>query len=305
MVDEKKRSLKNLLFKPPVPFSDKRDLNWPFIRNVALGLVVLAVLVILVMPAQDLPVTFSSEDESSPSHPQVQHEPIAMPPSLRGYRTAMGYSGAPANSSTRNRSGAMVISREGLDPNSQLHPGQRIRVRLTERVVVSSQAMPVIGVVTEDFLQEGTLAIPKGSKVFGEVSFDSDSKRGQLSWRSIQIGSTRIRQFDALSTSLDGQAGIEGQVHSDALKNSIGQTMTKFIGAYAEGSMERTSMFGGSPGGSENGLKNAVSETAKDRAEKMAERMKKEREWLELKPDQEFFALLTQPFRFRDPGGTY
>jgi hypothetical protein len=69
--------------------------------------------------------------------------------------------------------------------------------------------------------------------------------------------------------------------------------------------MERTSMFGGSPGGKENGFKNAVAETAKDQAERMADKMKKEREWLELDSSSEFLALLTQPFRFRDPGGAY
>lgn len=306
MVEQRKKGLRDVFLRSPVPFSGKRDVNWIAIRNVflAIGLIVLVAILLIPSSQEEIPFKVGDDNNTEAEVLPSYREPLDISSSIRGYRAAMGHSASGGTSPSRSRNGSMIIAREGLDPSSQLPPGSRVRVRLLERVVVSSQSMPVIGIVTEDCTLDGTLAIPKGSSVFGEVVFDSDLRRGVLTWRSIQIGGTRVRQFDALSTALDGQAGIEGRIHSDALKNSVGQTMTRFIGAYAEGSMERSSFFG-NPGGKENGLKNAVAETAKDQAERMADRMKKEREWLELKPETEFLALLTQPFRFRDPGGAY
>jgi hypothetical protein len=93
-------------------------------------------------------------------------------------------------------------------------------------------------------------------------------------------------------------------VHSDALKNTIGQTLTRFVGAYAEGSMSRGAL-GATEGGSANGFKNAISETATERAQAWAEDMKKERMWIEIPSGSESWAVLTQAFVFRDPGSTF
>lgn len=303
MVEKPKWSFMELFLKKPVPFSSKRDVNWVAVKNVLGALVGIAVIFVLFLPGKE-PSTEQVQESDELKVPEQRTLEEMPDTSGRGYRAAMGYSGGGGSGSTRSRASAMIVSRDGLDSQTQAHPGSRIRVKLTQRVVVSTQGMPVIGVVVEDFEQDGIVAIPRGSKVFGEVTFDQETKRGALSWRSIQIGNGRVRTFSALSTSLDGQAGVEGQVHSDAVKNALGQTMTRFIGAYAEGSMERTAFFG-SPGGKENGMKNAIAETAKDQADRMADKLKKEREWLELQPGQEFLALLTEPFRFRDPGGSY
>lgn len=303
MSESKSKSFSDIFLKKPVPFSDKRDVNWSAVRNLSVAMLILIVLGILLMPSKQQDIAFREGEKPRLEQTMPTSGPEQIPASAHGYRAAMGYPGA-GGGSAKQRNGAMIISRDGLDSNSQLSPGSRVKVRLTQRVVVSNQAIPVIGEVTEDCVHEGDIAIPKGSKLFGDINFDSESKRGQLTWRSIQIGQGRVKQFEALSTALDGQAGIEGQVHSDAMKNSAGQALTRFIGAYAEGSMERTSFFG-SPGGNANGLKNATAETAKYEAERMADRLKKEREWLELQPESEFYALLTQPFRFRDPGGIY
>lgn len=301
---EGKSKLKEFFLKKPVSFSDKRDINWAAARNVCFALLGIAVVAILLMPARQDDQSFQNGEKSRPVETDAPLDQAPPTADTRAYRSAMGYGGSGGSGSTRNRASGMIVSREGVVSQTQLPPGSRIRVGLTERVIVSTQAMPVIGIVLSDCEQDGVVAIPKGSKLFGDISYDPDSKRGQLSWRSIQLANGRIRQFDAISTSSDGQAGVAGKVHSDALKNTIGQTMTRFVGAYAEGSMERTA-FMGSPGGKQNGFKNAVAETAKDQADRMADGLKKEREWLELNPGQEFFAILTQSFRFRDPGGAY
>ena len=103
---------------------------------------------------------------------------------------------------------------------------------------------------------------------------------------------------------MDGQVGVEGRIHSDAIKNTIGETITRFIGAYAQGSIQQGSL-GAAPGGSENGLKNAVAETANARADAWGEDLKKEKKWIELEAGTESYAVLTQSFVFRDPGATY
>lgn len=102
----------------------------------------------------------------------------------------------------------------------------------------------------------------------------------------------------------DGQAGIEGKVKSEALKNTVGETLTQFIGSYAEGSMSQGA-FGASQGGVSNGLKNAVAQTAKERASSMADAMKKEKKWIEVNAGTETLAVLSQSFVFKDPGAVY
>lgn len=297
--------LKEFFLKKPVPFSQKRDIKWSVVRNVLLGNLGIAILVILFMPSKSPQIAFRDDKISRPDDKALKPSKLdsSMPSGLRGYRSAMGnLNGGPTRETSRARQAAMIISRSGLDATTQLPPGSRLKVRLIERVVVSNQAFPVIGVVVQDADQGGVLAVPKGAKIFGEVAFDPDLKRGQIIWKAIRFGSARMRALEAISTGLDGQAGVEGVVHSNATMNMVGQTMTRLVGAYAEGSMERTAFFG-SPGGRENGMKNAVSATAKDHADRIADDMKKEKVWLELKPDNDFYVLLTQSFQFRDPGG--
>jgi type IV secretory pathway VirB10-like protein len=159
--------------------------------------------------------------------------------------------------------------------------------------------------VSKDVIQEdGSAAIPQGSKLYGEASFDGNSERVQTTWKSVQYPNGALKPISAISLGSDGQVGIEGDVHSSSIKNAIGQTLTRFVGAYAEGSMQRGA-WGSNQGGESNGLKNAISETAKDRANAWGEDMKKERKWVELKSGEVAFALMTQAFQFREAGATY
>ncbi|MGK5090142.1 hypothetical protein WDW86_21545, partial [Bdellovibrionota bacterium FG-2] len=88
------------------------------------------------------------------------------------------------------------------------------------------------------------------------------------------------------------------------LKNTIGQTVTRFIAAYAQGSMTRNSN-GDSAGGSQNGMLNAFGQTAQDRGQAWADGMKKEKKWIELPPGAEALAVLSQPFTFKDQGSVH
>jgi hypothetical protein len=296
-----RKSLMERFLKDPVPFSDKRDVNWVLVRNVAIGAVVLVVIGLLVIPGKSPEVEFSDRDR------QIQEREILMNVPEGTYNQPRPVANYGYQSPTRGegqRQGGMVISREGSDAAVSLQPGAKIRMRLLERVIVGSQSIPIVAIVTEDYSAESGVAIPKGSKVFGDASFDKDSSRALVSWKNIQFPGGRFRQFEALAAALNGHPGLEGTIHSEALKNALGHTMTRFVGAYAEGSMEKSPVFG-SKGGHENGMKNAIAETAKDQADRYADSLKKERVWIELKPNTEFFALVTQSFRFRDPGGAY
>ena len=172
---------------------------------------------------------------------------------------------------------------------------------IIETATVATTGMPVIGIVTHDFAHEDNVAIPQGSKLFGQVSFNNDSDRAQIDWRSVQLADGRERSLTAIGVSNDGQVGVEGTIHSSAVRNAVGETMTRFIGAYAQGSMQ-TGIFGAGPGGNENGWKSAVAQTANDQANALAENLKKEKRWIELSPQVEFFAVLTNNFIYRDPG---
>ena len=311
-----KNRLSKLLLKDALPLTKKRDVNWSVLRKFAGIGIGIAVLIVLLLPAPKEEQTVFHErtqggsvSESGQNNPtqdtlvqlQAARTNVAAVPTSLDHLYAGGGTGV---GSTRDRNSSMILTRGGVDSRTQLPPGSRIPVRLLQGAVVANQAMPVIALVARDVVQEDGLAIPKDSKLFGDVSFDDGSERAQVSWKSIQFPDGRERQLSAIGVGQDGQVGVNGKIHSDALKNTVGQTLTRFIGAYAEGSMQRGAL-GASEGGRDNGLKNAIAETAKDRAEAWAEDMKKERKWIELRAGSEFYAVVTQPFTFRDPGATY
>jgi type IV secretory pathway VirB10-like protein len=153
-------------------------------------------------------------------------------------------------------------------------------------------------------MQDNEIAIPQGAKLIGDISFDDSNERAQVSWRSIIMPDGRERPLSGIGVGRDGQTGVDGNVKSESLKNAVGQTLTRLIGAYAEGSMSR-GQSGSNEGGNQNGMKNAIAETANDRANALAEDMKKEKKWIELQMGTEFYTVLNQPFLFRDPGATY
>jgi hypothetical protein len=306
--------LKRFLFHEPKPFSDRQEINWKTIRKIAIGCVTVGVVVILALPApkpdsgpfhEKMEAGSTAESKSGSSDPTTD----TLAQLQRSHSSFVGdylNSGGSVTASgvNQNRNTPMILMRGGLDSKTQMPPGSRLAVRLTERLVVASQPMPVIGVTTRDYLHEDYLAVPQGSKVFGEVSFDESAERAQVSWRSIQFPDGRERQISAVGLGIDGHAGVEGNVHSDGLKNTIGLTLSTLIGGYFEGSMQRGT-FGASEGGHENGVKNALAQTAKTRGEGFAEDLKKERKWIELEAGTECLAVLNQSFLFRDPGGTY
>ena len=313
--------MKNIFLKEPVPFATRREPNWKTIKWAGVSAVGAAVFFLLIYSPKppeetsyhekaETESTQSKSTESAPSDTAVSQleqgrvNMNSVPRSLDYLYSRSGGGSGSFQGGNSNRNSSMIVSRGGLDSKTQLPPGSRIKVRIIEQAIVANQSMPVIGLVASDYVHEDGLAIPKDSKIFGEISFDESSDRAQFSWRSIQFPDGRDRPISAIGVGFDGQVGVEGKIHSNAFKNTMGQTLTRFIGAYAEGSMQKGA-FGGNPGGSDNGWKNAIAETAKDRADAWADDLKKEKKWIELRAGTESFAVLNQPFTFRDPGGSF
>lgn len=309
---------KSILWKDQKFFLNRREINWRSIFHCSLVALFLGIIGILMIPApkenQGAFTERSNEalsDQSVSSGGNDPTQEAIMQMSSSGTRQSKSQSldylyqsaGSPGGASNDDRNTSMILARGGLDSKTQLPPGSRLSVRLFERAIVAGQGMPVIGVVTKDFVHEDALAVPAGSKVFGEVSFEDSGDRAKVDWRSLQFPDGRERQFSAIGVSNDGQVGVIGSVKSQAIKNTVGQTLTRFIGAYAEGSMQRGAL-GSSRGGEDNGWKNAIAGTAKDQAESYANDLKKEKRRIEISNSTEFFAVLTANFAFRDPGAT-
>ena len=305
----------------PKPFSDRREVKWNLVRNVSIGLVATVVVGILIMPdkkeqngtfhenAQGGSIGTAKPSVNDPTDETTRQLNQARG-NLNGVHSNLDYlyqsQGGSAHSGggTQNKNSAMILTRDGNDTRGSLSAGTRLAIRLSNRIVISSQAIPVIGIITNDVINESDVAIPKGTKVLGTATFDDTNERAAIDWKTIILPDGRERQFQAIGVSQDGQAGIEGKVTSNAVKNTIGETLTQFIGSYAEGSMSQGA-FGASQGGVSNGLKNAVAQTAKERASNMAETMKKEKKWIELSAGTDTLAVLSQSFAFKDPGAVY
>lgn len=316
-------SFSKLLLKDPLPFTKKRDFNWRFIGVSLAASIIGVVLLILILPTpkSEQKIFYEKADsrknKSVTQAASVLHENNPTEYTLAQLQSARGHTGSVPKSldylyqpsgqsggSSANRNSSMVIARSGLDTKAQLPPGSKFAVTLDRSMTLDSHTMPIIATVQRDVIQEDGTAIPQGSKLYGDASFDDSYERVQVNWKSVQFPNGMMKPLSAIGVGSDGQVGLDGDVHSDALKNSIGQTVTRFIGAYAEGSMQRGAL-GGNPGGEENGLKNAIAETAKDQTNSWAEGMKKERKWVDLKAGTVFYVVVTQAFQFRDPGAVY
>lgn len=315
------QKMKLLLLKDAKFLSSKKEVNWKFVKLVSIVGVIITVIVLLLLPEpkQEVrefhnkitQVTQTSEQKKEEPNPsqdtweQMKSSQTSASSALRGAGSYSSYigggnSGGGANSA-KNHNSSMVLSRAGTDSRLSLPSGSVMHVRIISKVTVSNDPMPVMGIVTIDVVHESMLAIPIGSKLFGEASFDESTEKAQVVWKSIVMADNRRRDIQAIAVTSDGQAGIYGNVRSNAFKNVTGNTITRFIGAYAEGSMTRGAL-GASTGGVENGLKQAISETAKDQAERFGNDLKKEKKWVEIESNTTAQAVVTAPFQFRDVG---
>ncbi len=312
------KKMSELFLEPVKPFSRKRDFNKKRIAK-CFGIILVIILVgVLLMPStQQIELdTFSEKKEASQSEAtspvagDASVDPLLSISNLRdtfGAPRIPSFSGAysggqsEADGVSQNRNTPMILVREGFDSKTQLQPGTRVELSISDRILVGPNAMPIRGRVLSDVTQDSGVAIPENSVLIGDVSFDEYSDRANISWKSLIFPDGKQRDFAAVGASPDGEAGVEGRIHSEAVKNTIGQAMTRFVGSYAEGAISRN-QTGESSGGSDNGWKTAFAETAKERADIWAQNLKKIKRWIEVPAGTKAIAIITQPFRFRDPG---
>ena len=307
---------KKYFLKDPKPFTTKREVHWKRVRICSMVFLAALIGALLAFPNSELiqnsfleraeqgTLGKTKQQDEDPSQEAVRQlqESQASERFVHGsidhlYRS----SGGSSDISGPDRSTSMILNREGIDSRSELSTGVRISIRLTDKLSVSNQSMPIVGIVSSDVNSDNSLAIPSGSRVLGEASFNSETDRLMVTWRSIILPTGRERPFLAIGIGRDNQTGVDGRVRSDGFKNAVGQTVSRFIGAYASGTM-KTGMMGANEGGHENGLRNAVAQTAIDQANELGESLQKEKKWIEIEGGRETSAILSEPFRFKDAG---
>lgn len=316
------KSWRDLLLKEAKPFTSKREVNWNKVKLCGFGLLGAVIMGIIFYPSSrpEQEVFYEKAESGTISSVGVtDNDPtLATVKQIQGSQinSASVHSsldhlykpdtpvihGGGGVSSSGDRNGSMIVTRGGADTKDQLTAGTRISIELSHDVTISGQAIPIIGYVAKDVLAENVSAIPRGAKVLGEASFDEASERASIVWRSIILPDGIERPLSAIGIGRDGQIGVEGKVYSEGVKNAVGQTLTRFVGAYASGSL-KTGAFGENKGGHANGMRNAVAQTATDRANAMGEALQKERKWIEVSGGTQTLAVISQSFNYGHEGG--
>ncbi|MGK5085805.1 hypothetical protein WDW37_21155, partial [Bdellovibrionota bacterium FG-1] len=210
--------ISRLFWKERKPFTSKRDLNIGLLVKVGGFVVGLTVLILLLLPSpkpkelggfntktdstsdRRMPETTVPEPSLSGSGGTMPRENAASA-AARGFDVLSGLNAPPQNAGkggTRNLNSSMILSRQGTDSRTQLPPGSRFAVRITQNVSVGGESMPVIGEVSGDVLHDSDIAIPRGSRILGDVTFDDESERARLTWKSIIFPDGRQRDIAAL-----------------------------------------------------------------------------------------------------------
>ncbi len=298
-----------LIWKPREPGEEKLQINTKRLLIVVALATLIFTAVALVAPApakyvgefhEKLDTQERGEAEAAREHDIVKATEMTQ----RAFSFAGGGGGTQQGrrgSSGSDRNSSMILNRPGINAGNQLPAGTKFIVRLMDKVTIGNQAVPVIAEVTRGFLNDNGGGITEGSRLFGSAQFQNGAERAVIQFQSIASPSGLVRNIQGIAIGTDGQAGVNGNIRSNSMKNTAGQFASRFIGAYASGSQQRD-FLGNSRGGAKNGLLNAVSETAQDRSNAYAEDLKKEHQWIEIPLDTEVTVILTQTFTFKEPG---
>ncbi len=294
--------IKWFFLSQPEGFSDKPTIRWKRIAILSVVLVITFITLVLLMAEEPPKVTnFSEKKDGGTESAPAPNNSKAVGKFSNGFGGDSGSEMSSQQGSPPNRNTPMILARAG-DISTQLPPGTKFSITLSDNATITSQNQPLIGIVDKDVVTDFGIALPKGSRVFGDASFDKEFKRANVQWKSVMFSDGRSKNMSAIALAEDNQPGIDGDVHSDSVKNTFGSLITHFIAGAAEGSIAR-GPTGQSQGGLENGLLNGASETAHERADSWAENLKKERAWIELKKGTHCQAILLDGFTYREPGG--
>lgn len=306
-------NIKNFFLKEPKPFTRKRDVHWGKVKAILLITLTLVVVGVLAYPSdQAVDVHFNDQirsnmasndntsdltEETVRQIKESKHVDSQVHASLDHlYAVDSPKPSLASSGGSMNRNASMILTRGGIDTRSQLPPGTSLKVVLSNDMTVENETLPVLGIMSREVNSETGVAIPQGSKLIGDITFNDESETAKVQWRSILLPDGRERPINA-------SGSIAGNIRSKQFINTVGQTVTKFVGAYAAGSMN-TGAFGANAGGNRNGLRNAIAETASERATEMGQDLQKQKRWIELSRGELIMSVLNQPFSFREAGGT-
>ncbi|MCK6597037.1 MAG: TrbI/VirB10 family protein, partial [Bdellovibrionaceae bacterium] len=208
--------IKNYFLKEPKPFTSKREVNWSKVQTWAILTVSILILGLLLIPSSEPDqdtfyeraekgsleqIRQAENDPTQETIRQLQESQV----NVRQVHGSLDYlyrptssSGSAGGGNSPDRGSSMILSRGGTDARTQLSAGTRVTIRLSNKVTIANQGMPVVGIVSSNVSAESGLAIPSGSKVLGDASFDSDAERATISWRSIILPDGRERPFSAV-----------------------------------------------------------------------------------------------------------
>jgi len=236
-----KEHVLKIVLKERIPFVEKREINWPIIAKLSGIFLFILIVILLCLPeTQGQTEEFSGELEkkfekrSEPGSDSREKTPseealILLSPdktrfkneanSLKGefWQEGISTSGSKTGeANSRERSGGMIIVPPGKNGRNQLAQGLKLKVRLSESILISQSSVPVIGIITKDVWVESGLAIPEGTRIFGDLSFEESSKRVKGSFHSLEEPGGRQRALTGVALGLDGHLGLTGRVHSDS-----------------------------------------------------------------------------------------
>ena len=288
-----KNGIAGFFVKNSSDLTEKRDVNF---RNIFIlfGCFVLTFIgIVLYLPGENAAifreVTKNVDTASHEAHPNDKKSNAsnlwASPP----LPTRSQMAGASQNTS-------MQVLPHGGNSKLELHAGLHLRIQVVDKFIASSEGVPVLGRLVENATSESGISIPEGSLLYGEATYNKSLGRAAIQFRKISYPSGEIRNISANALGSDGQPGIEGRVHSDALKNSAGQFISTFVGAVASGSVQRD-FIGQSQGGLKNGLLTGASQVAMVQSQKYANSLNNEREWIEVSSGTSCEAIIEQTYK--------
>lgn len=296
--------VKKIFVNQESQLTHKKELNLKNITILFFSTVAVFLIVGLFMPSEDQRVfrqVAKESTERSTSNTDLSSD------STNDKTTAQkvwGNGGSISNSrgggnSQINYNTAMVMGGSKSNAKFEINAGTRMRIQIIEKFVASQEGTPVVAKLLDDVTSASGSSIPEGSLLYGEASYQKASSKAVIQFKKVSYPNGSLHDIAARVLGSDGMAGLEGDVKSDSVKNSIGQTITGFVGTLASGSMEKDFM-GNSKGGNTNGLYQAISETAKAQAQKYGESMKESREWIEVQAGALCEAVILDTYKLID-----
>jgi len=200
---------------------------------------------------------------------------------------------------------SQILTNQEVDDNMKLLSGTLIPAITLNKIVSGDVDLPTLAIVTEDIYHPITslLAIPHGSKLIGQTSYDEKLKRIYVHFNTLISPSQKKLSLSGLALDKKDEAssGLSGKYHSEELKRIAGQILSTFVAGAATQLKEAISgPFGLSV--SNNSLSNAllegVSQASLSQGQRFTESLKNTQGYVEVSQGTPILVFLTSDFLF-------